>query len=39
MPESDREPIDIALADRTVPVAPGETCILVLTDQQRAWTG
>ncbi|MEL3944368.1 MULTISPECIES: glycoside hydrolase family 65 protein [Streptomyces] len=39
VPESDREPIDIALADRTVPVAPGETCILVLTDQQRAWTG
>lgn len=39
VPESDREPIDIALADRTVPVVPGETCTLVLTDQRRAWTG
>ncbi|GHC84218.1 glycoside hydrolase family 65 protein [Streptomyces flavofungini] len=33
VPESDREPIDIGLADRTVPVEPGESCTLVLTDR------
>lgn len=38
VPESDRDPIDIALADRTVPVAPGESCALALTGEQRAWT-
>ncbi|MEU5644478.1 glycosyl hydrolase family 65 protein, partial [Streptomyces milbemycinicus] len=30
VPASDREPIDVALADRTVSVAPGETCLLTL---------
>ncbi|GHE73271.1 family 65 glycosyl hydrolase [Streptomyces longispororuber] len=33
VPDSDQDPIDIALADRTVPVEPGESCTLVLTDQ------
>ncbi|MCX5554701.1 glycoside hydrolase family 65 protein [Streptomyces sp. NBC_00038] len=33
VPESDREPIDIALADRTVSVAPGESCTLDLPDR------
>ncbi|MEU4498551.1 glycosyl hydrolase family 65 protein [Streptomyces sp. NPDC023998] len=30
VPESDRSPIDIALLDRTVSVAPGESCSLTL---------
>ncbi|GGO41854.1 glycoside hydrolase family 65 protein [Streptomyces lasiicapitis] len=38
VPESDREPIDISLADRTVPVEPGESCTLVLTDREKART-
>ena len=32
VPPSDRAPIDIRLPDRTVSVAPGETCRLALTD-------
>lgn len=30
VPESDKEPIDVALADRTVSLAPGESCVLTL---------
>ncbi|MBL1099202.1 glycoside hydrolase family 65 protein [Streptomyces coffeae] len=30
VPASDREPIDVALGDRTVSVPPGETCLLPL---------
>ena len=30
VPESDRSPIAIALLDRTVSVAPGESCSLTL---------
>jgi trehalose/maltose hydrolase-like predicted phosphorylase len=33
VPRSDREPIDVALADRTVSVAPGESCLLTLPDR------
>ncbi|WP_405923040.1 glycoside hydrolase family 65 protein [Streptomyces sp. NBC_00035] len=33
VPASDRDPIDIALADRTVSVAPGESCTLALPDR------
>lgn len=32
VPASDRDPIGIALADRTVSVAPGESCTLALPD-------
>ncbi|MEV4451638.1 MULTISPECIES: glycoside hydrolase family 65 protein [Streptomyces] len=33
VPASDQDPIDIVLADRTVSVAPGESCALTLPDQ------
>ncbi|MHA5054372.1 glycoside hydrolase family 65 protein [Streptomyces sp. SD15] len=33
VPASDRDPIDIALADRTVSVGPGESCTLTLPDR------
>lgn len=33
VPASDQDPIDIALADRTVSVAPGESCVLSLPDR------
>ncbi|AVZ77205.1 hypothetical protein SLUN_03480 [Streptomyces lunaelactis] len=32
--ESDRSPIDIALLDRTVSVAPGESCTLTLPGER-----
>ncbi|AVH60141.1 MULTISPECIES: glycoside hydrolase family 65 protein [Streptomyces] len=32
VPDSDRDPITVAFADRTVPVAPGESCTLTLTE-------
>ncbi|WP_406306546.1 glycoside hydrolase family 65 protein [Streptomyces sp. NBC_00885] len=34
VPESDRSPIDIALLDRTVSVAPGESCTLTLPGER-----
>jgi trehalose/maltose hydrolase-like predicted phosphorylase len=33
VPASDRDPINVALADRTVSVAPGESCTLTLPDR------
>jgi trehalose/maltose hydrolase-like predicted phosphorylase len=33
VPPSDQEPIDVALADRTVSLAPGESCALTLPDR------
>lgn len=33
VPASDQDPIDIALADRTVSVAPGESRTLTLPDR------
>lgn len=36
VPESDEGPIDIALADRTVSVAPGESCALDLAERTRS---
>jgi trehalose/maltose hydrolase-like predicted phosphorylase len=32
VPDSDEEPIEVALADRTVSVAPGESCTLLLPE-------
>ncbi|MEV5986651.1 glycosyl hydrolase family 65 protein [Streptomyces sp. NPDC052051] len=32
VPSSDRSPIDIRVADRAVPLEPGETCLLLLRD-------
>ncbi|MCN9242217.1 glycoside hydrolase family 65 protein [Streptomyces sp. RY43-2] len=32
VPSSDRSPIDIRMADRAVPLEPGETCLLLLRD-------
>jgi trehalose/maltose hydrolase-like predicted phosphorylase len=35
VPASDEPPIDITLADRTVTVAPGESCVLTLPDRRQ----